>query len=75
MAAASARRAPIDASAAWRSSDVADPTAWTLELDDAQREELARVARDAVSNGRSIATLSIEAQERHERIEKVSRDD
>jgi hypothetical protein len=52
------QRAPIDSPAAWRSSDVADSTAWTLELDDDQRDELVRVAQTAAAKGRTIATLS-----------------
>ncbi len=57
MSTSSVRRAPISAPAVWRTADVADPAAWTIELDDCQRAELAAIARSARAAGRAIATL------------------
>jgi hypothetical protein len=41
----------------WRSADVADAARWTIELTDAQRDELIAAARTATSTGRTAATL------------------
>jgi hypothetical protein len=60
MAATNAKRAPIDTTAVWTAADLADPSGWTIDLSDNQRDEIARVARAAATNGRSIATLSID---------------
>jgi Taurine catabolism dioxygenase TauD, TfdA family len=59
MAAASPH-APIDSPAVWHAADVADPAGWTIELSEAEREELAAAARAATEQGRSIATLTVE---------------
>lgn len=60
MPATHAKRAPIEAAAVWTAADLADPTGWTIELSDDQRDEIARVARAAATNGRGIATISID---------------
>lgn len=52
------QRTPIASSAVWRAGDVADPAAWTIELTDGQRDELATVARSARAAGRTPATLT-----------------
>jgi hypothetical protein len=52
-------RAPIDSSAVWHAADVADASAWTIELTDHQREEIAAAARTARESGRTIATLTV----------------
>jgi hypothetical protein len=52
------QRTPIASPAVWRAADVADPAAWTIELTDAQRDELATVARSAQAAGRTPATLT-----------------
>ena len=59
MVASPAPRAPIDSPAAWRAVDVADTARWTIELTDGQRRELAKVARAARDQGRTITTLDI----------------
>ena len=58
MTTTDAHRSPIDASAVWHAVDVADPAAWTIELTDDQRDELASVARAAHAAGRTIATIT-----------------
>jgi hypothetical protein len=60
MSATEAHRAPIDAAAAWRSDDVADPSSWTIELTDEQRNDLATAARAAHVAGRTTATVTID---------------
>src|SRR3954466_5419316 len=59
MAATDAQRTPIVSPAVWRADDVADSATWTIELTNAQREELASVARDADANGRTLATITV----------------
>ena len=59
MSATGARRPPITSPAVWNATDVADPTEWTIELTDCQREELASVARSARAAGRTAATLDL----------------
>ena len=54
---ADTRRAPVEGVAVWRRADVRDPDRWTIELDDRQRAELARVARAARAAGELPATL------------------
>ena len=58
MTATRSDRSPIAAPSVWHASDVADPSAWTIELTDDQRHELAAVARAAHADGRTIATLA-----------------
>ena len=53
-------RARITSPAVWHSSDVTDETAWTIELTDPQRNELADIARRARSAGRTIATIGFD---------------
>lgn len=50
-------RQPIGGPSAWRAADLGDPTAWTIELTDCHRDELAAVARAAKAAGRTIATI------------------
>jgi hypothetical protein len=50
-------RQPIGGPTAWRSADLADPAAWTIELTDAHRTELVDAARAASAGGRTIATI------------------
>src|SRR5262245_6926123 len=59
MSTAAVPRAPIAAPAVWTATDVADPTRWTIELTDSQRDELAAVARSARAVGRTPATLDL----------------
>jgi hypothetical protein len=47
----------IGGPAVWQAADVADPTAWTIELTEAQRQDLIDWARNAKALGRTIATL------------------
>ena len=58
MSATDARWAPITSPAVWNAEDVADPAAWTIELTEDQRNELAEVARSARAAGRTIATIT-----------------
>jgi hypothetical protein len=60
MDATDARRAPITTPAVWHAADVADPAAWTIELSEDQRGQLASVARTAHAEGRTIATIRAE---------------
>jgi hypothetical protein len=50
-------RRPIGGPSAWRAADVADRSAWTVELTDCQRAELVDVATAARAAGRTVATL------------------
>lgn len=52
-----APRRPVTGPAVWRAADLADPAAWTIELDDCQRAELAGVARAAAAAGRHPGSL------------------
>jgi len=58
MTTTDAARAPIGGPAVWHAADVADPTAWTIELDERQRAQLVEVARAAHHAGRTAATLT-----------------
>jgi len=60
MPASGTQRSPIDSPAAWRASDLADTSAWTIELTEPQRHEVASMARAAVGAGRTIATLTLD---------------
>ncbi len=51
-------RSPITSPAVWHARDVADAAAWTIELNDGQRSELAAVARAARAAGRTTATIT-----------------
>ena len=51
-------RHPIASSAAWRARDVADATLWTIELTDAERDELVSVARGLAVSGRAPETMT-----------------
>ena len=53
-------RTAIDASAVWHAADVADPTTWTIELADDQRDDLAAAARAAAAAGRTATTLTVD---------------
>ena len=53
-------RAPIESPAVWVASEASDPAAWTIELDDYQRDELVAVGRAARAAGRTPGTLSVE---------------
>jgi hypothetical protein len=53
-----AQRAPVASAAVWHAADVADRRAWTIELTDEQRHELAAVARSARAAGGTIATIT-----------------
>jgi hypothetical protein len=59
MATTASHHSPIDSPAVWHASDLADRDAWTIELTDAQRHEIAAAARAAVAKGRTTATLTI----------------
>lgn len=59
-AGAGTARAPVDGPAVWRRADVADPSTWTIEIEDRQRSELIQVAREALAAGRTPATLQPE---------------
>jgi hypothetical protein len=60
MTATESHRAPIDASAVWHASDVADHTTWTVELTDEQRIEIVATARAVSAGGRTSASVSVE---------------
>jgi hypothetical protein len=60
MTATEQHRTPLDASAVWVAADVADPTTWTIELTDAQRDDIAAAARAAHAGGRTIETVTID---------------
>jgi hypothetical protein len=53
-------RPPITSPARWHATDVADPAAWTIELTDDQRHQLASVARSLRAAGRTIGDLTID---------------
>jgi len=44
----------------WHGHELADAAAWTIELDDTQRAEIATQAGQAVSAGRTVETLRVE---------------
>ena len=60
MSTTDARRAPIDASAVWHATDVADRSSWTIELTDDQRFNLADAARAAHAAGKTVASVTID---------------
>ena len=60
MTATEPHRTPLTTSAAWRAADVADPTTWTIELADDQRDDIAVAARAARAAGRTIESLTID---------------
>ena len=60
MAPTRAQRSPIESPAVWHTADLASTSAWTIELTDEQRDEIASVARTAAANGRSVATLALD---------------
>jgi hypothetical protein len=53
-------RVPIDASAVWNASDVADASSWTVELTDEQRADIAAAARAAHAAGKTFTTITID---------------
>lgn len=50
-------RRPIGGPSSWRAADVADEAAWTIELTECQRAELASIATAAKAAGRTTSTL------------------
>ncbi len=73
MSAGATARTAIDVPAAWRADDLADASAWTIELTDAQRDALAEVGRVAAARRRSIATLRADEVELPSLRETVAR--
>ncbi len=53
-------RAAIESPAVWVAADVADPAAWSIDLDDDQRHDLAAAGRSARAVGHTPATLTAE---------------
>ena len=51
-------RLPVTGPSVWRAADMADPSAWTIVLDDEQRREIVAEATAAARNGHTIATLT-----------------
>jgi hypothetical protein len=60
MTSTHAHRAPIDSPAVWHAADLADTAAWTLELTDDQRDELAAVAQAAAASGSTTSSLTLD---------------
>lgn len=54
-------RRAVTGPAVWRAGDVADPTAWTVELDEAARDEIVAAAVAAERRGLDVATLDPDA--------------
>ena len=51
-------RTAVNGPSVWLAADMADPTTWTIELDDAQRREIVAEATAAASTGRTVTTLT-----------------
>jgi hypothetical protein len=51
-------RRPQQGAAVWRTADVAVDTRWRIDLDDAQRAEIAAAARDAAARGVTIGSIA-----------------
>jgi len=51
-------RTAVAGPSVWRAADMADPRAWTIELDDEQRRDIVTAAVAAARDGRTVATLT-----------------
>jgi Taurine catabolism dioxygenase TauD, TfdA family len=51
----------VDSASVWRGADLADPTAWTIEFTEAERDELVATAERAARDGLDPATLTRDA--------------
>ncbi|HWJ60797.1 MAG TPA: TauD/TfdA family dioxygenase [Acidimicrobiales bacterium] len=60
MTGAASPRRPPSSPAVWRAAEVADAGAWTVVLDDAQREEIVRAVRSADGDDLELPTLADE---------------
>jgi hypothetical protein len=49
---------PVDVGSTWRGADMADPTAWTVSLSDAERDEVVAAAERAAREGLTPSTLT-----------------
>jgi hypothetical protein len=52
-----APRHPVRSEAVWQPADIADPSDWTIQLTDSERDEIATAARAAVASGQHVSTL------------------
>lgn len=52
-----AGRRPVVSAAVWRSADLVDPAEWTIELTEAERDELVAATRSARSSGATTSTV------------------
>jgi hypothetical protein len=51
-------RRPVTGPSVWHADDLSDASAWTIELNDRQREEIATEAGRALAAGRTVETLT-----------------
>ena len=58
MTAAPTERQPVRSPAVWRAADAADTSQWTVELTDAEREEIVSAALNAQAAGHTTTTLT-----------------
>lgn len=52
------QRLPVVGESVWETADLADPSVWTAELDQLQRDELVVQGRRAAAAGRTVETLT-----------------
>lgn len=54
-------RQPIRSAAAWRSIDIVSDDEWSVPLTDEERAEIVAAAKQAAADGKTVATLTVDA--------------